>query len=251
MLILQKDPKSVASEAFRTLRTNIQYSSFDEKIRTILITSSGPGEGKSTTSCNLALTTAETGKKVLIIDCDLRKPTIHKKFNMSNELGISNYLLGEITFEEAAKQYSENLYVLTCGTIPPNPSEMLSSNKLKEFLNEAKEKFDVVIIDSPPVLAVTDAQILSTLVQGVLLVVASNRTEKDMCVRAKELLMKVNAKILGVVLTRMSMKKGKGYGYGYYYYYESDENGEKTKKKKIKKEGVHSTNDRYSLSHSS
>ncbi len=222
MLITEKDPKSIASEAYRTLRTNIQYSSFDKEIKTILVTSTGPGEGKSTTCGNLALTMAQADKRVLVIDCDLRKPTIHKKFTISNEKGVSNFLIGQTPLEEVIHKYSDNLYLLPSGTIPPNPAEMLSSKKLKEFLEKVKEEFDCIIIDSPPVMAVTDAQILSTIVDGVLLVAASGQTEKEGIVKAKEQISKVNGRLLGVVLTKMPMKKGKGYG-NYYYYYGGDD----------------------------
>lgn len=218
MLITEKDPKAIASEAYRTLRTNIQYSSFDKEIKTILVTSTAPAEGKSTTCGNLALTMAQADKRVLVIDCDLRKPTVHKKFTISNEKGVSNFLIGQTALEEVVYKYSDNLYLLPSGTIPPNPSEMLSSKKLKEFLETLKEEFDCIIIDSPPVMAVTDAQILSTIVDGVLLVAASGQTEKEGLLKAKDQILKVNGNLLGVVLTKMPMKKGKGYG-NYYYYY--------------------------------
>ena len=233
MLIVEKEPKSIAAEAYRTLRTNIQYSSFDKDIKTILVTSSGPSEGKSTTTGNLALTMAQSDKKVLIVDCDLRKPTVHKKFSISNEKGLSNYLIGEVELDDVIVKYSENLYLLTSGTIPPNPAEMLSSKKMKEFLDLMKEKFDTVIIDSPPVLAVTDAQILSTEVEGVLLVAASGQTEKEALIRAKELLLKVKANILGVILTKVPQDSGKSYGYTYYYYYgDGDDNHKKRRQKR-------------------
>lgn len=233
MLIVEKEPKSIASEAYRTLRTNIQYSSFDKDIKTMLITSSGPSEGKSTTAGNLALSMAQADKKILLIDCDLRKPTVHKKFNISNEKGLSNYLIGEVSLDEVLEKYSDNLYLLTSGTIPPNPAEMLSSKKMKDFLRSMEEEFDSIIIDSPPVLAVTDAQILSTIVNGVLLVAASGQTEKEIIIRAKQLLMKVKANILGMILTKVPVNTGKGYGYSYYYYY--GEEGTKHKKRRNKK----------------
>jgi len=238
MLIVEKEPKSIAAEAYRTLRTNIQYSSFDNNIKTILVTSSGPAEGKSTTAGNLALSMAQSDKKVLIIDCDLRKPTVHKKFNISNEKGLSNYLIGEVKLDEVMTKYSDNLYLLTSGTIPPNPAEMLSSKKMKEFLESMKNQFDSIIIDSPPVLAVTDAQILSTIVEGVLLVVATGETEKEATIKSKELLKKVSANILGVVMTKMPVNTGKGYGYGYgygYYYYYGEDHKKHTKRSKKKK----------------
>lgn len=216
MLIIEKEPKSVTAEAFRTLRTNIQYASFDKEVRRLLVTSSGPKEGKSTTAANLALSISETGKSVLLLDCDLRRPSLHKKFNISNQVGITNFLLGEVNFEQAIKIYRNKLFIMTAGIIPPNPSEMLSSNKLRDFLQRVSQQFDMVIIDSPPVMAVTDAQILSTITDGVILVVASGETEKAMAIKAKESLKKVNANILGVVLNKFKEKNSRGYHYGYY-----------------------------------
>lgn len=230
MLVVQDNPKSPISEAYRTLRTNIQFSNFDDSLRTILVTSSGPSEGKSTTSSNLALTLAETGKKILLIDCDLRKPSLHKKFNLSNNRGLSNLLIGQVKFTEIAKKYTDNLCILTSGTIPPNPSEMLSSKKMKIFLEEAKATFDYIVLDTPPVIAVTDAQILSTMADGVLLVIAAGQAEIGAAQKAKELLEHVKANILGAVINKAEVSSSKNYGYYHYYY------GEGGKKKKHKEE---------------
>lgn len=232
MLIVEKDPKSIVTEAFKTLRTNIQFSSIDNNIKTILVTSPSPSEGKSTTEANLALTFSQGGKKVLVIDCDLRKPTVHKKFKISNKIGLSNFMVGEATLDNCIIKYNENMHILTSGNIPPNPAELLASRKMKEFLGEMRNVYDVVIIDSPPVLAVTDAQVLSTMVDGVLLVVASGQSEKEACIKAKDLLTKVKANILGAVISKMPVDKRKGYNYGYYYYYYGDEEKSDNKKKK-------------------
>jgi capsular exopolysaccharide synthesis family protein len=194
----------------------------------ILVTSSGPSEGKSITSSNLALCMAEVGKKVLLIDCDLRKPSIHKKFNLSNSKGLSNLLIGQFKFDEVAQKYNDNMCILTSGTVPPNPSEMLASKKMKQFLDEAKKIFDFIILDTPPVVAVTDAQLLSTMVGGVLLVVAAGQAEIGAAEKAKELLNNVKANIIGVVLNKAEITGGKKYGYYHYYY------GEGKKKKKEK-----------------
>lgn len=214
MFIVSKDPKSIAAENYRILRTNIQYSSFDNEIKRILVTSSVPGEGKSTTVGNLALTFAQDEKKTIIIDCDLRKPTIHKRFNISNTFGLSDVMLDHKTISKAIHNVDKNLYVLPSGKIPPNPSEMLGSKTLDTLLDELSKLYDVIIIDSPPLLAVTDAQILSKKVDGTVLVVRSNFTKKDSVLAAKEVLNKVKANILGAVLTRADEKK-----HGYYYYY--------------------------------
>lgn len=228
-LIVDKNPKSPVSEAYRTIRTNIEFSSLDKEMRLILITSSGPQEGKSTTSSNLALAMAQSGKKTLLIDCDLRKPTIHKKFKISNRIGLSNLLADGLKLSDVIFCFGKGMDVLTSGTIPPNPSEMLSSKKMKIFLQEASKVYDRIIIDSPPVNAVTDAQILATVTDGVVLVVGSGITEIDMAKRAKELLSKVKANILGVVLNKTEAMERK-YGKQYYYYYAED--GEKKRRKK-------------------
>ncbi|KHD35743.1 capsular biosynthesis protein [Clostridium acetobutylicum] len=230
MLVVKDKPKSPISEAYRTLRSNIQFSSFDKDMQLILITSSGPGEGKSTTSCNLALAMAEAGSSVLLLDCDLRKPSVHKKFKISNNIGLSNVLAGQTKFESASHWYSQNLCILTAGKIPPNPAEMLSSKRMKAFLNEAKGVFKYIILDAPPVIAVTDPQILSTMVDGVVLVVSSGVADIEAAKRAKELLENVNANIIGSVLNRVDTESRRGYYGGYYYYY-GDE-GEKVKKHK-------------------
>lgn len=216
-LITVRDPKSPISEAFRTLRTNIQYSSFDKKVQVICITSSGMGEGKSTTASNLAVVMAESGKKTLIIDCDQRKSSLHKIFGLSNAVGISNLLVGEVSFAEAVQKSGvDNLLVLTAGTKPPNPSELLSSSKMKGFVDSLRDTIDFVIIDTPPVLLVTDAQLLAGCTDGYLLVVSSEETVRDAAAKAKELLEKVNAKILGAVINKLQTD-GKSY-YGHYYY---------------------------------
>ncbi|GAA0182404.1 CpsD/CapB family tyrosine-protein kinase [Clostridium sediminicola] len=232
MLIVKRDSKSVAAEAFRTLRTNIQYSSIDKEIRTIMCTSAGPAEGKSSTIGNLALTLAGTDKKVLIIDCDMRKPSIHKKFRLSNATGLSDYLTGEVDLVDAIHKVESKLDIITSGPVPPNPAEMLSSKKMKDFMEDLKQQYDYILLDTPPVIAVTDAQVLASEVDGVVLVVASKEADKDAVVRAKELLNKVNANILGVVLNKTELRSGKGYGYSYQYYYYYGENEKHKKNKK-------------------
>jgi capsular exopolysaccharide synthesis family protein len=216
--IVEKNPKSPISESYRTLRTNIQFSSFDKDIKTIVVTSSAPGEGKSTTVGNLALVMAQSGKRVLLIDADLRKPTVHKKFKLSNQTGLTNILIEDKNPFEVIQKYSDNLYILTSGILPPNPAEVVASNKLRNFINEMKNHFDYILLDSPPVIAVTDAQILSSFLDGVILVVSSGEAEKELVKKSKDLLDKVNANIIGVVLNKLELKSRKGYGYYYYYY---------------------------------
>lgn len=219
-LIVYNNPKSPISEAYRTLRTNIQFSNFENNMNVILVTSSGPSEGKTTTAGNLALTFSQSGKKVLIVDCDLRKPSLHKKFGISNQAGLSNILVENLKLEEVAVNKIDNLFVLPSGTIPPSPAELLGSKKMKNFIEEMRNQFDFIILDSPPIIAVTDAQILSTISDGVLLVISSSEADREAAQRAKELLKNVNANILGVVLNKVDLKSRNGYGY--YYYYGSD-----------------------------
>ena len=214
MFIVEKKPKSISAESYRTLRTNIQYSSFDKEIRTIVVTSSEPGEGKSTVAGNLALSFAQSYKSTIIIDCDLRKPSLHKKFRISNMVGLSDILIGRKSLVEAVNQYNENMHIITSGKIPPNPAEMLGSKAMERLIAELKEIYDVIILDSAPLQAVTDAQILSTKSDGTILVVRAEKTKSDSVASAKALLDKVNANVLGVVLNATENRRGK-----YYYYY--------------------------------
>lgn len=215
-LVAKFDPKSPISEQYRTIRTNILFSSVDEEIRSIMVTSSGPGEGKSTTTANLAIVFSQQGKTVLLVDADLRKPTVHYTFNLTNMTGLTSVLTNQMGLMEAVNKTDEsNLYILPSGPIPPNPSELLGSKAMKHFLEQAYKEFDLVIFDTPPVLAVTDAQILGNLCQGSVLVVSSGKTEKDSLLKTKELLIATNGKLLGVVLNnKKADKKGNYYYYG-------------------------------------
>jgi capsular exopolysaccharide synthesis family protein len=214
-LISLINPKSPIAEQFRTVRTNIQFSSVDTDLQTILVTSPGPAEGKSTISANLAVVFAQQGKRVLFIDADLRKPTAHYTFQIENHVGLSNVLTRQATLDGAVKSTDQNnLWVLTSGPIPPNPSEILCSRGMEALLEKAKNEYDVIIFDSPPVLAVTDAQVLSNLADGVVLVVSSGKTEIESAKKAKELLESAKAKILGAVLNNKKVQDS-----NYYYYY--------------------------------
>ncbi|WP_027623948.1 CpsD/CapB family tyrosine-protein kinase [Clostridium lundense] len=230
-LISERDPKSPIAEAYRTLRTNIQFSSFDKKIQTIMVTSSGPGEGKSTTSSNLAVVMAQTGGKTIIIDCDQRKPRLHKLFNLSNEVGLSDLLAGNTGFSAAVHETKiKNLDVLPAGTRPPNPSELLSSNKMSGFVEDLRGEYDCIILDTPPIVAVTDAQLIARYVDGCILVISSGEVEREAAIKAKALLDKVQARIIGAVLNKVEVSEKGYYGYYYHYYYGND--GQKVKKKK-------------------
>lgn len=216
--VVEKKPKSIVSEAYRTLRTNIQYSSFDKEIKAIVVTSAEAAEGKSTVSGNLALSFAQNEKKVIIVDCDLRKPSVHKNFKLSNLSGLSEVLIGKVKLEEVIQNRDENLDILTSGKIPPNPSEMLSSSVMTNLIERLKEQYDVVILDSAPLGAVTDAQILSTKADGTILVVRAQRTNREVVIDAKNALNKVGANIIGTVLHAVENTRGK-----YYYYYGNKE----------------------------
>ena len=214
MIIVQKNPKSIAAEAYRSLKTNIQYSSFDKEYKTIVITSSNPGEGKSTTSGNLALTLAEGESRVLLVDCDMRKPSMHKNFRVTNTYGIADILLQRKKVMDVAHMYNKNLSIITAGKVPPNPAEMLGSKAMSAFLEEMKEHFDYIILDTPPVQVVADAQILSTKVDGTIIVVRAGVTKKEDVNDTVNTLKKVNANIIGTVLHAVDNSKNK-----YYYYY--------------------------------
>lgn len=214
-LITKVNPKSPVSEQYKTIRTNIQFSTVDQEYRTIMVTSSGPGEGKSTTAANLAVVYAQQGKRVLLIDADLRKPTVHYTFNFTNTFGMTTVLTKQSVLPETVKDSGvENLHILSSGPIPPNPAELLSSKAMSWFMNEAKELYDILIFDTPPVLAVTDAQVMANQCDGTILVVSSGTTETEASKKAKESLEAAKAKILGVVLN--NKKKSET---SYYYYY--------------------------------
>lgn len=219
--IVNKLPDSIPSEAFRALRTRIQFSRINtESLKTILITSSAPQEGKTTIAINLAGSFANSKKKVLLIDCDLRKPSVHKLFGRERIPGLIDFLIGNVQLNEVLV-HSEisNLSYLSAGTIPPNPAEMLDSQEMRNFLKKIRSEFDLIILDSPPVIAVTDSEILTSMVDGTLLVVSANNTEIEMMERSVELIKRENTQFLGTVLNNFSYKSGYGSYYKYYYYY--------------------------------
>lgn len=215
-IIAKTEPKSPITEQYRTIRTNIQYSSVDNAIRSIVVTSAGPGEGKSTTIANLAIVFAQQGKKTLLIDADLRKPTTHYTFQLSNTVGLTSVLTKQVHLMDAIHATDvEDLFVLTSGPIPPNPSELLASVSMEYVLKEAYEYYDVILFDTPPILGVTDAQILANLTDGSILVTSSGTTDRDGAIKAKDLLSHAKAKLLGVVLNNKKIDKD----IHYYYYY--------------------------------
>lgn len=229
-LVTQNDPKNPGAEAYRVIRTGIQFAQAGKELQTIALTSCTPNEGKSTTIANLAVVLTQAGKSVLLIDCDMRNPTVHKNFNLSNKVGLSSCIsMGTALSDAVQKTSIEGLYALTGGVIPPNPSELLGSEQMKNVLQRAKEQYDYVLIDTPPVMPVTDALIVGRFVDGMILVIASAEVKVEMARDVKNQLVNAGANILGVVLNKVRSEHH-GYGYGYYYYYVND--GEKHKKSK-------------------
>lgn len=219
-LITRANPKSVISEQFRTLRTNVNFSMPDESLQSLLITSASPSEGKSTVAANTAVVFAQEGKKVLLIDADMRKPTVHYTFHMTNTLGLSNLLTRQASLADVTKMSDiDNLDVITCGPIPPNPAELLGSKTMDTILQEVKQTYDIVIFDAPPVLSVTDAQILANKADGTILVLYAGQTEKESIVRTKEALVASQGKLIGAVLNNYIMDKD----HYYYQYYGTEE----------------------------
>ena len=213
MLISERKPKSIEAEAYKTLRTNIQYSSIGKKIHTLVITSSESKEGKSTVCANLGVTFSQSGQSVVIMDCDFRKPSLHKFFNISNSEGITDLLAAEKKLDEITHRYNDKISILTAGKIPPNPSEILGSDCMKNLLNYLSGIYDIVLVDSPPVGVVTDAQVLSAEADGTLFVVKAEETKSKRVLESINLLKNVNANIIGIVLNGFNdiNKKYKGY----------------------------------------
>lgn len=226
-LTAYNDPKSPISEAYRSIRTNLQFIGIDREVKIIEVTSSVPNEGKSTTIASLAIVMAQSGKKTLLVDCDFRNPTQHKLFGLRNK-GFSNCISAGGDFHAFIQQIDqENLDILTSGPVAPNPSEILMSNRMLEFLEEVRNSYDYVLIDTPPVMPVTDAAVLSTRTDGVILVIESGADKPELLKAAKERLDQAGAKMLGCILNKVPFSANRygsnhGYGYGYYYGGSSD-----------------------------
>lgn len=215
-LIAKTAPTSPITEQYRTIRTNIQFSAVDTPIRSLMVTSAGPSEGKSTTASNLAVVFAQQGKKVLIVDADLRRPTLHFTFGFTNTIGLTNVLTRQIHINESIRTTDvENLYFMPSGPIPPNPAELLGSATMDQLISDLYEMFDLVIFDVPPVLAVADAQVLGNQVDATILVVSSGLTEREGAIKAKEILEQTKSKLLGAVLNNKEEDRSTHY---YYYY---------------------------------
>ena len=215
-LITSFSPKSPISEQYRTIRTNIQFSMIDKELKTLACTSAMPKDGKSTTIANLAVTIAQQGQRILLVDADLRKPTVHQIMEVKNQYGLTSLLTKRTTPDIAIipTPMANDLYILPSGPVPPNPSELLGSKMMEDLILELSNDYDLILFDTPPVLAVTDAQILGSRCDGVILVLRSHQTEKKDIVKAKELLDRTNVNVLGVVINLIDQKE---LNYGYYY----------------------------------
>lgn len=236
-LITKNHSKSPVSEAYRTIRTNVQFSAVNKALKTIVITSATANEGKSTVISNLGVVMAQAGQKVIIMDCDFRNPTQHKIFKLSNK-GLSNCIAMQQSVLEILQHTEiEGLDVLTSGPVAPNPSEILSSKRMDEVLEILSKEYDYVLIDTPPILPVTDAAVMASKVDGVILLTAWGAINPEVARDAKNRLVQAGANIIGVILNKVEVSapgNGYGYGYGYYYYYGSEEKDEGEKGKKHK-----------------
>lgn len=215
-LVTLRDPASPASEAYRTLRTNLQFAALDETMQTILVTSPGPGEGKSTTLANLAITMAQMDQRVVAVDADMRRPCLHRLFSVPNDAGLTTMMVDDQALENPPLQETsvKGLRVLPSGPLPPRPSDLLGSRRMLKVIERLLADADVLLFDAPPVMAVTDAVVLSTRVNGVLLVLSAGETKRDSAERAVERLKKVNAHLLGAVLNNVTLDSSMNSYYG-------------------------------------
>ncbi|MCC6338280.1 MAG: polysaccharide biosynthesis tyrosine autokinase [Myxococcales bacterium] len=225
-----REPKSLIAECTRAVRTNLLFMSPDKPFKRMLVTSSGPQEGKSTTVINLGITMAQSGNRVLIIDTDMRRPRLHRAFGVPNDVGVSSVVVGEGRPEDAIKSTEvPGLFVLSCGPVPPNPAELLHTKAFSDLLSQLGEKFDRILLDSPPVGAVADAVVLATQVDGVVMVLKAGQTHREVAQRTVKALRDVKANIYGAVLNDVNLEKSKYgdyyYGYAYRYYGEGEKKG--------------------------
>ena len=215
-LVTSVAPTSIISEQFRKVRTNINFSMVENELQTLLFTSTSIGEGKSTIAANVGIVFAQEGKKVLLVDADLRKPTMHYTFHKPNSPGLTNLLSSHCSLDQVVKESGINgLYLITCGPIPFNPAELLSSTSMDIFIKEVRAKYDIIIFDAPPTLSVSDAQILSNKCDGTILVISSGEAEKVDVLKAKEALLSSKANIIGTILNNYKIDKN----HYYYQYY--------------------------------
>lgn len=227
-LIEKNSPNAISTEAYRTLRTNFQFFTKGKSVKTLVLTSTESGEGASVTTRNLALSFSLSGKKVLIIDCDLRKPSIHEYFNVTNDIGFANLIIEKLTYKDVIQEYSDNLHIITAGKITINPAELLNIEHISPIFEQLQKQYDIILIDSPPVITYTDAQLLSAVSDGVIMVLSIGKTHKKLCQKAIQLLQNVNADIIGIVLNKNIKKLQK-----YYKKNKSSSYKKKLKRKKL------------------
>jgi len=206
-LITLTDPRSPMAEAFRTLRTNLMFSSLEHPLTTLLVTSPAPEEGKSTTLANLAVSLAQGGRTTILVDCDLRRPRQHELFGVPGEPGLTNAILDKVDAPKLVATAVEGLWLLPAGAVPPNPADLLGSRRMDAIIANLKTRADLVLFDAPPVIAVTDAALLASKLDGVLLVVSAGRTQRDHALQAKNLLEKIHVRIVGAVLTNAAVDR--------------------------------------------
>jgi capsular exopolysaccharide synthesis family protein len=221
-LIVQRRPAGGASEAARSIRTNLMFMNPDKPYRTLLVSSAAPAEGKTTVACSVAISFAQGGQRVCIVDCDLRRPRLHRIFDRHGEAGVTNVLIGETTIEDVAKPTGiANLWSIPAGPLPPNPADILHSDRFRDFVRQLGERFDRIVIDSPPLVAVTDSAIISTVVDGVIFVVRAFKTGKHLSAQGLRALRDVEAPVVGAVLNAVDLDHHE-YSYYYYFYYKRD-----------------------------
>lgn len=213
-LVTITDPRSPASEAYRTLRTNLSFYSLDKPLHTLVVTSPSAGEGKSTTIANLAVTYAQSGRRTILVDCDLRRPDLHELFDLDMTPGLTNMVMEEVSELPLQKTAIDNLWLLSSGTKPPNPADMLGAARMDHIIEQLVERADIVLFDAPPVLAAADAAILGAKADGVLLVIQAGMTRRDHSERARERLEKARVRIVGAALTNAPKDSGIGEYYG-------------------------------------
>jgi len=212
-------PLSGFAEAARAIRTNLMFMNPDHPYRTLLVTSAAPAEGKTTVACSIAVALAQGGQRVCIVDCDLRRPRLHRIFDRAGDAGVTNVLVGEATLDQVAKPTGiHNLWSIPAGPTPPNPADMLHSERFRKFITDLSERFDRVVIDSPPLVAVTDSAIISTLMDGTVFVVRAFKTNRHLSGQGLRALRDVDARVVGGVLNAVNLNKSE-YSYYYHYYY--------------------------------
>lgn len=218
-VVMEGDRYRLAAEAFRSLRTNLQYAALGSPLRTVTVTAAGPDEGKSTVVANLAVAIAQSGTRVLAVGADLRRPSLHRAFGLDHHVGLTSVLMGRLPLEEAVQHVERwGLDVLPSGPLPPNPAELLGSRQMAALIDEMKQRWETVLLDTPPVVALSDAALLAARTDGVLLVVSAHQTPRDVVVAARRQLEQVGARILGVVINRVRPTESGRYHYYYYYY---------------------------------